>query len=292
MNSQLASIKSNSSLNENLKELVEAMEQSAIKAARLILKKLDPSESLDSWKKSDDTVVTAADIESQVLLVQELKTYLPMVCEEDPASHRLLETENNYILIDPLDGTTSARRFGNAMGGQVGYGPIVGLVLDSRLAATVFINIPQRTGYLAIKGCGCESFSLMEDRNKRTQLAKVTEYPIDKSAMLFYAGKRGELEALSKVRKGCALENYYRFGGFANDAVRIALNQEQIQLQFSVKAWDLPAALIPFEAGCKVVLQPLGDSQELEDYRLQLENPLLLGQTKLVDEVLPLIRAV
>lgn len=291
MISNLPSIKDSSRLDPDTKDLIEQIESAALEAALLILEKLDPARSLSSWRKSDDTLVTEADIESQALLVSLLKDKLPLVCEEDPLSHRLIDQEKNYILIDPLDGTTSARRFGAAIGGQVGYGPIIGLVLNSRLAASVFVNIPSRRGFLAIKGMGCESFSLDGHGSDRQAVMKVPVCPMERSAMLFYAGKHGELEALSVLRKQSALENYYRFGGFANDAVRIAQNLEQIQLQFSVKAWDLPAALIPYEAGCRVVIDPLKEFTDLADYRPRLENPLILGQPALVEEILLILRS-
>lgn len=279
-----------SCLDQELKELLLSMEQSALLAAQHILHKLRQGPALESWRKFDDTVVTSADIESQSLLVERLKGKLPLVCEEDPESHKLLESESNYFLIDPLDGTTSARRFGDQLGGQVGYGPIIGLVKQNRIFAAVFVNIPMRRAFSAVLGHGCECFSF-EDRNKdRVKLPISAEISIDKSALLFFAGRNGELDTLSKLRKSSSIENYYRFGGFGNDASRIALNYEQVQLQYSVKAWDLPAALIPQEVGCKVILNPLGKMQDLKDYRPELENPLLLGQTKIVDQIVSLIR--
>ena len=140
MTSDSFSIKDSSGLDSNSRELIKEIEKAAIDAAILILKKLDSPQSLSSWRKSDDSLVTEADIESQALLVSALKNQLPLVCEEDPLSHALISTESNYILIDPLDGTTSARRFGNAMGGQVGY-----LSSGDFKGSTFWITVPKHT---------------------------------------------------------------------------------------------------------------------------------------------------
>lgn len=279
-------------LTPEIAEIVALMESSAATAAELILGKLGDQAALSSWRKDDDTVVTAADLAAQELLVKLLQGSFSLVCEEDPSSHALVDTKDEYLLIDPLDGTATARRFGAMQGGQVGFGPIIGLVRKGRLEASVFVNIPQRRGYRAVKGFGVESFAMKNHNHKaeRFRLEPVHPVPIEKSALLFYAGQNGELDVLATLRKKCALENYYRFGGFANDSVRVASNLEQLQLQFSVKAWDLPAALIPAEVGCGVLIDPQAKCVSLDQHKPRLENPLLVGQPHLLDIILPLVK--
>ena len=275
---------------EKISSILRKMEIAAIKAANLIVNKFESSCPLQNWKKEDNSLVTEADIESQKLIVDELQSVLPIVGEEDTASHSILTTHSDYLTIDPLDGTTSAKRMGAKTGGEVGYGPIIGLVLDNRMTASVFVNIPHRTGYLAVAGAGAESFSLHNPENDRRKLPNLPAVEMEQSALLFFAGKAGELDSVLKLRKHANLENYYRFGGFGNDCMRVALNLEQAQLQYSVKVWDLAAALLPGSVGAEVILDPLGSQVRIQDYKPQLENPLLISNSQIVSSLLEIIR--
>ncbi len=274
---------------QQISSIVSQIEKAALSAAQLISSKFELSRPLVNWKKADSSLVTEADIESQHLLVEKLGSILPLVGEEDQNSYPLIDQKTDYILIDPLDGTTSAKRFGAKTGGEVGYGPIIGLVLDSRLVASVYVNIPQKKAFSASLAGGCESFSISGVVSERCRLPAIEPVEMSQAALLFFAGKGGELDAVMKLRQQSSLENYYRFGGFGNDCMRLALNYEQVQIQYSVKAWDLPAALLQKSVGCQVLIDPFGESIEIADYRPRLENPLISGHPGLLSQIKSII---
>jgi fructose-1,6-bisphosphatase/inositol monophosphatase family enzyme len=276
---------------KEIREILNTMEKAALSAAKIIHNRLSSPQSLGVWRKDDQSLVTEADIESQNFLVQELCAILPVVGEEDKNSHSIIETQSDYLVIDPLDGTTSAKRFGCKAGGEVGFGPIIGLVLDSRLVASVFVNLPQAKAFSAHLGQGCECFSIDGTDICRSRLPQIEPMEMTQSALLFFAGKNGELSDVFKLRQQSSLENYYRFGGFANDSSRIALNQEQLQLQYSVKVWDFPATLLPYEVGCRVVFNPLSTAVDFLDHKPTQENPVLLGHPNLVEDTLKILRS-
>lgn len=100
--------------------------------------------------------------------------------------------------------------------------------------------------------------------------------------MLFFPGLRGEMRILEFLKRHHLIENAYRFGGFANDCVRLASGAEQIQIQFAVKSWDFSACLLAAEAGARVVVDPLGARSDFYDWVVQPENPIVAGEPDLI----------
>jgi len=94
--------------------------------------------------------------------------------------------------------------------------------------------------------------------------------------MLFFISTQGEAAVVEYLRKRNAIENIYRFGGFANDSARLAQSFEQIQLQFLVKPWDFTAVLIAKEAGCEVFCDPMKRRVPLADWRMEANNPVVV----------------
>ena len=109
--------------------------------------------------------------------------------------------------------------------------------------------------------------------------------PLRESAVLYYPGKLGEMDLVKTLRERDIVENVYRFGGFANDCTRLARGFEQLHVQLSLKAWDLPAALIAIEAGHAAIMDPNGKRIPFADWEVADVNPLLLAHAKVIDEV-------
>jgi fructose-1,6-bisphosphatase/inositol monophosphatase family enzyme len=86
-----------------------------------------------------------------------------------------------------------------------------------------------------------------------------------------------------------AIENMYRFGGFANDCARLAQGFEQMSVQFSAKPWDFSAVLLAAEAGLEVWLDPLGRRVPLNEWRIESNNPLMIMHPGIRDEAFALI---
>lgn len=270
------------------------MELAVFAAAQHMLRAFQSRRSLAASRKADSSVLTILDLESQDLIRAILGSDIPVIAEEDPATHSLT-TRSEFFLIDPLDGTSACKRFPGIQGGQVGYGPLVGYSRDRLLVAAVYANIPERKLYTAVRGGGAYQVSL-ENWSSQSRLAErqsifcSEQRPLIESAALFYPGLKGEIPALEKLRTRLEIETTYRFGGFANDCVRLALGLEQIGIQFSLKAWDLSAALIPAEAGLRVVLDPLGQMIDLKDYQITPHCAVLISQLHSSEAVLRAIR--
>ncbi len=235
-------------------------------------------EKLQVEVKPDSTLVMNLDLESQRIILKRLSGSYPIVAEEDPASHGLISDIPSYFLVDPLDGTTSCKRFLGQMGGHVGYGPLVGFVHEGKLAVAAFYSVPHRQLFTAIEGQGTfvtvfsDSWELIKPPRKLIAQPCVD---ISEAGMLFFISRYGEAALVEFLRKENAVENMYRFGGFANDCARLALSYEQIQLQFAVKPWDFSAVLLSAEAGCEVFCDPLGRRSPLKQWSIEPNNPIV-----------------
>lgn len=268
---------------------IEQLEMAVLDAAGYLVSSLESGQRIDVAIKADSTQVLNLDLESQRRILAKLAGSFPILAEEDEGSHSLIDAGGSYFLVDPLDGTTSCKRFRGELGGQVGYGPLVGFVQDNRLSAASFYNIPQRKLFSAVAGEGTWCVETkggdLPSGGARTRLQPSSCSKLNEAGVLFFIGKRGESPVVQHLRDENALENLYRFGGFANDCSRLAQGLEQVSLQFTVKPWDLSAALLAEEAGLEVILDPLGRKIPLRSWRIERENPLVAVTKPLRDEL-------
>ncbi len=269
--------------------IVQRVEEAVLDAAGYLVASLEAGERIDVSLKADHTQVLNLDLESQRRILACLSGDIPVLAEEDEASHSLIERGGSYLLVDPLDGTTSCKRFLGQQGGQVGYGPLVGFVKDDRLSVASFYNIPQRRLFTAVAGEG----AWVAETNGGHSIAQAGRQrllpgscgSLKEAGLLFFIGKNGESAVVQHLRNENALENLYRFGGFANDCSRLAQGLEQMSLQFTVRPWDLSAALLAAEAGLDVILDPLNKKIPLADWRIETNNPLVAVTRPLKDEL-------
>jgi fructose-1,6-bisphosphatase/inositol monophosphatase family enzyme len=249
-----------------------------IEAARYLDQAARSGEAPTVEVKADNTLVMNLDLESQRIIMERLSGSYPIVAEEDPASHSRIADTESYFLVDPLDGTTSCKRFLGQLGGQVGYGPLVGFVLDGELAIAAFYSMPHRQLFTAVDGQGASVTTFGDTWNVVEAERKLIVPPcsdLKQAGMLFFISQCGEAPVVEFLRRKNAVENIYRFGGFASDCARIAQGFEQIQLQCTVKPWDFAAVLLAFEAGCEIFCDPLNRRIPLKQWRIEPNNPIL-----------------
>lgn len=276
------------------------LEQAVRAAGKHLWEQAEAQSPLQVTVKADNTLVLNLDMESHKIMLTQLAGKVPIVSEEDESTHGLIDTAEEYFVIDPLDGTTSCKRFLSTIGGQIGFGPLGGYVKNRVLQGAVFFHVPQRTLFIAERGVGSFSFQCgsRSDLDAPVSLSKLRKLSIDgslpliESAVLFFAGTGGETRVIEYFRHHNVVENVYRFGGFANDCSRLAQNTEQLQVQFSVKAWDLSAALIAELAGLSVVLDPKGRAIPLHEWKVTHANPLISCHPEAREEVLEIVKAV
>lgn len=242
---------------------------------------------LDVQVKPDKTLVMNLDLESQRRILAALGTTLPIVAEEDPSSHCLIDASGSYFLVDPLDGTTSCKRFLGQRGGQVGFGPLVGFVRNNQLAVASFYSVPHRTLFTAVRGEG--TYALEHGASEPRVLRPERCIELTAAGVLFFVSPYGEARVIEFLRSRNAIENVYRFGGFANDCSRLAQGFEQIQFQCNAKPWDFSAVLLAAEAGYEVICDPLGRRVPLREWKIEMNNAVAIMHRELVGDFFSLV---
>ncbi|MCB0338139.1 MAG: hypothetical protein KDD53_00980 [Bdellovibrionales bacterium] len=242
--------------------------------------------------KGDGTLVTALDLKCHSIISARLKSLLPIVSEEDPSTHSLIDSCDDYILIDPIDGTSACKRFFGEIGGQVGFGPLVGRVRNGNVIEAFYGNVMQRALYHAKLGEGVRKASIYLSNTNEivceewNQLIKPQDKPLRECALLFYASSGEEMLTVRSLREKGKIETAYRFGGFANDCVRLAEGKEELLLQYKASAWDATATLFASEAGFEVLFDPKGSRARFMDWSIKQNNPVLIAPVELIDELI------
>jgi fructose-1,6-bisphosphatase/inositol monophosphatase family enzyme len=268
-------------------EVIEVVEEAVLDAARYLDEAVTSGDRPQVSVKADKTLVMNLDLESQRRILARLGGSRPIVAEEDPTSHTLIHSESSYFVVDPLDGTTSCKRFLGQRGGHVGYGPLVGYVHEHTLSLAAFYSVPHRKLFTAVLGEGTYETLLPPDWKGRGETRKLVVEPcpsLDTAGMLFFISPQGEARVVDYLRRANAIENVYRFGGFANDSARLAQGFEQIQFQLYAKPWDFTAVLLAAEAGCEVICDPLGRRTPLAKWRIEANNPIVAIAPGIRDE--------
>ena len=269
------------------------IEDTVIAAARKIDELIISKSSIEVRRKQDKSLVMTLDLESQKVCLAQLSRYGLVVAEEDPDSHSLVNSSGLVFVVDPLDGTSACKRFMGTEGGPIGFGPMIGAMQNGRMLVASYYNLPTKTLFTAIRSGGAYQTQIdLQSREKlkpldsrlRLELAEIPS--LSDSAVLFYTGTAGEARIVEELRRRKLIETAYRFGGFANDCSRLALGCEQALIQFAVKAWDFPAVLFAKEAGLEIVVDPLGAKQDLDQWRVKDNNPVIIAAKKDLELIL------
>jgi len=263
------------------------IERAVLEAAAYLDGAVTSGAKLDVQVKPDKTLVMNLDLESQRRILATLGTSLPIVAEEDPSSHSLIDSSGSYFLVDPLDGTTSCKRFLGQRGGQVGFGPLVGFVRDNQLTVASFYSVPHRTLFTAVRGEG--TYALEYGASAPRILKPEVCADLGAAGVLFFVSPYGEARVIEFLRSRNAIENVYRFGGFANDCSRLAQGFEQVQFQCNAKPWDFSAVLLAAEAGYEVICDPLGRRVPLQDWKIEMNNAVAIMHRELVGDFFSLV---
>jgi fructose-1,6-bisphosphatase/inositol monophosphatase family enzyme len=270
---------------------VELVESAILDAALYLVEEMASGRKPQVWVKPDHTLVMNIDLECQKRVLRELtRSGSPrIVAEEDEASHALIKDGGTYFLVDPLDGTTSCRRFFGEKGGHVGYGPLVGYVHENVLSVASFFSAPHNRLFTAVRGEGVYEVDIdLKDQSALATRRRLVATPCEKlehAGVLFYLGTLGESKVMQLLRNENSIENMYRFGGFASDCARLARGTEQVSVQFSVKPWDFSGVLLCKEAGLQVYLDPLARKIPLEEWKIEMNNPCIIVQPSIEKEL-------
>jgi fructose-1,6-bisphosphatase/inositol monophosphatase family enzyme len=269
----------------NHETVLPILERAAALGAEAICRGVGDGKKVEINRKADQTLVMSLDIASQEAMREAMSDVGVVVSEEDPDSHQLISSHASYFLIDPLDGTSSCyrclRAHGGFVPGNVGFGPIAGFVEKGRVVAAAFVNVAERILFSAYRGRGATMVKLDEQwkspLNQERRIIKAARMDkLSDAAATVYSGRLGEVEFVQYLNANKIIDTFYRFGSFANDCTRLARGFEQLQIHFSPRAWDLPAALIAAEAGCSVIMDPFEGALNLSDWPITMTNPLIV----------------
>jgi fructose-1,6-bisphosphatase/inositol monophosphatase family enzyme len=270
------------------------LERALLACACVIHTMQEQGESLRSWKKADDSLVTSLDIACEEIIGRELAGGCAVLSEETVSSHSMIDTSDEYILCDPIDGTTVCRRFFRGPPGQLGFGPLLGVVKDGKLQAASYYNVLQCTLVSSVRGKGVrwwkgdprvEPPPPFEQRQIRELLSTMPK-TLDESVLLFYIRSFEEAQAVYLMKDLNRILTCNRFGGFANDCCRLASGDEHLLLQLSVKPWDFSATLFLEESGFEMVMDPFNKCLPHATWRIASQNPLIAAPSHLVSSFL------
>jgi fructose-1,6-bisphosphatase/inositol monophosphatase family enzyme len=275
--------------------LLSDIENAVRAAASYLIEVAASKEEARAWIKPDGSLLLSLDLACDKIIVDKLLGVLPLVSEERGATHDLISSDEDYLVIDPIDGTSACKRFLRTLGGQVGFGPLVGLISRRRVEMAVFYQVPHRTLFTAIRGQGVRAVTLPDPAlaaprfQTRPRLKGSSASMLRESAMLYFMGQGREGPLVEALKLSGAVENAYRFGGFANDCVRLAQGFEDVQFQLSVKPWDFAATLFPHETGFTTLMDPLNRRIPYSDWDIAEENPVLVAPPTLISDLIAAI---
>jgi fructose-1,6-bisphosphatase/inositol monophosphatase family enzyme len=295
--------------------LLSDLESAVRAAASYLLEVAASKEEARAWIKSDGSLVLSLDLACDKILVDKLIDCAPLMSEERTDTHKLIQGgATTCIVIDPIDGTSACRRFLRQHGGQVGFGPLVGVIEGGRVTAAVYYNVPTRTLFSAVRGKGARSISLPDPGmvaprfEARKRLQRASPAKLSDAVALHFLGRGGEGPIIEYLKVEGLIDNAYRFGGFANDCTRLAQGLEDLQLQLSVKPWDFAATLFQHETGYDITMDPFGtvlhpasaDERQsgpicgvaYDQWQVQMENPVVVAPPYIMPEFLSRIEAI
>ncbi|WP_022698871.1 3'(2'),5'-bisphosphate nucleotidase CysQ [Euryhalocaulis caribicus] len=115
-------------------DLIKGLERIALEAGRIILDVYEGN-SLEVERKDDDSPVTIADQRAEAYILKELAKLAPgcpVVAEESVEAGRIPDTDGDFFLVDPLDGTKEFIRGGGDFTVNIGLvrdrTPVIGVV--------------------------------------------------------------------------------------------------------------------------------------------------------------------
>jgi myo-inositol-1(or 4)-monophosphatase len=221
---------------------LEAAVEAATKAADRVRARAGRLEPSAVSEKGKNDLVTAADLESQEVIVELLTSAFPdygVMAEEDTASR---DPDLDQWIIDPIDGTT------NFVHGLPPYSVSIALQQAGELVVAVVLEIDRSELFTAVRGEGCR-LAGSECRVSGVQDAReamvATGFPTRDYTNPFLVTY---LEVLGTMMTQC--QSVRRMGSAAADLAYVACGRFDAFFEIGLAPWDTAAgALLIREAG-------------------------------------------
>ena len=220
------------------------MSETAVKAARAVLRDFSELEKLQVSRKGTADFVTAADTKSEKIIREGLARARPdfgFLGEE--GGETLGVDRNHRWIIDPIDGTT------NFMHGIPHFAITFALEFRGEVTAGIVLDPVKNEEYFAEKGRGAFMNGVrlrVSGRNDPTQALAATGIP--------FAGCEGHAQYMRELLHIMPkVAGIRRFGAAALDLAYVASGRFEVYWENGIKLWDAAAgALLVREAGGKV----------------------------------------
>lgn len=255
--------------------LLQVMIDATRKAGRRLARDFGEVSELQVSKKGPSDFVSAADLKSEEILVEELNKVRPgygILAEE----RGLVEgtDKTHRWIIDPLDGTT------NFLHAIPHFAITVALERDGELVAGVTHNPISNEIFWTERGKG----AFLNDKRLRVAVRKTLGEAVIATGIPFQ-GKTGHGQFLKELHQiSQRVAGVRRFGSAALDMAYVAAGRFDAYWERDLKPWDLAAGrLMVTEAGGKVTAVD-GRDFSLDDGSVLASNldlhPLVLERLK------------
>ena len=224
--------------------IVNIMTRAAYKAGNRLIKDFREIENLQVSKKGINDFVTSADLNSEEILIKELKKAHPkidIICEETNPKIEENDNEKKFI-IDPLDGTL------NFLHGLPHFAISIALMYKEEIVSGIIYDPIKDELFWSEKGMGSflnNSRLRVSSRNQLKEALVSTGIP--------WKGKEEKahknfLDILRNVMKNCS--GVRRYGAASLDLAYVAAGRYDAFWEFGLKIWDIAAgSLLIKEAG-------------------------------------------
>lgn len=219
----------------DLEQALETVRYAASRGAEAAMRRW--RHAFDIETKADQTVVTIADKEAEVAILEVIRTQYPdhAILGEESGAH---DKDSRYRwIVDPIDGTLGFSR------GGICWGPLVALEEDGVVVAGA-LGLPALGElYAAAKGLGCWN------GDRRVQVSDCDDWSQATLSL-------GELHRLMQddyaapIRDLCASAKSARCYGDCAAVTLVLEGRAEAYIEAGVKVWDLaPMPILLSEAG-------------------------------------------
>ena len=243
--------------------IINIFEKAVRKAGRLILRDFGEIENLQIESKNIGDFVTNADLNSEKILLETLQYYYPdatYITEEKGK----IQTGEEIIVIDPIDGTT------NFIHGIPMIGIVIGRIINGEITDGVIFNPILNEFFWSSKGKGawCNNKRLRVSKRQHLKDCLIgTGIPF---ANKVYKDYLKEIDIISK--NTCGLR---RIGAASIDLAYVASGKLDAFWEKDLNIWDVSSGvLLVREAGGKISTTN-GDTWSIKSRDILASNMLI-----------------
>ena len=248
---------------------INIFEKAVRKAGKGLVRDFGETENLQIQSKNIGDFVTKADIKAEKELLDTLQYYYPNYSYYMEERGIIKGTDEETIVIDPLDGTT------NFIHGIPIFGIVLAKIKKNVITDGVIFNPTTNDFFWTSKGAGawCNNTRLrVSKRQHFSECVIGTGIP--------HLGRTydGYLQEIDQITKECS--GLRRLGSASLDLAYVAAGKLDAYWEKNLNLWDMAAGVLLIkEAGGKVT-EPSGKSWSLKSKDILVSNSILHDEIK------------